>query len=964
LALLLSFAAALLYAPSAWAAPMTFEVDNGADATGQSCTALGVGDCSLRSAIEHSNSNSGTDTITFEPGEFNGSLTSTISTTNDIVISDPVDITGGNCGTTAAPKPCVRLDRGGGSIGLNVNSAGVSINGIAFTQAQSAIQDNGFSGLSLTGSWFGVEIDGTTLAANDSGVTFNNASGGTIGGSTALTRNVFADNNNEAINIAGSGGGQVIKGNYLGTLPDGSAVADPGAVGILMQGSNSGATIGGDATTPEACDGECNLIDNFAQDGIRNTFAGASPSGFTISGNFIGLGLDGTSNRGNGTSVDGGSGIDLDQSSDNVTIGGTATKRNYIAGNSDRGITAVSSTNLHVINNYIGLTADGSVALPNSAVLPSFTGTGIRSVGGSGGTYADNRLGGNGMTVDASNTVTGNVIGIGAGGEDVGVTGEPGLNLIGDSNTVGGQDPGDGNTIGNMKTATPNGALVLSGSSTNTIQGNFIGTTSTGVAEPNAATGILVGGTNQLLAGNTIGGPSPDGENVISNNGTDAIAQPVPNGPTQFQENVGKNNGTTANDLFIDLGPDGPGNSTGGSPPNDGIQAPTISNATSTLASGTGDEGDSIFVYATYTGRGDIRKALGSTVVTGGAWSAVLPSLPAGACVTANQSDTSNNYSEMANPVAVGGGACVTQPGSSIDSGPNNATTNDNTPTFGFSSSETGVTFECKVDASSFSACPDGDTFTPSSPLADGSHTFQERAVQNGGNPALSPELGAANSRTFTVDTTGPVVTFTSGPANGSRIGTASPMFGFSANEQPSTFECKVDAGSFSACSSPFTASSLAEGAHTVQVRGTDGVGNVGASVSRTFTVDTTGPTVTFNAGPANGSTIDTGSATFGFSANEPSTFACRVDAGSFSACHSPFTASSLAAGAHTVQVRGTDSVGNVGASVTRSFTVQLPVPTTGQRAKALKKCKKQHKKKKSAKAFKKCKRKANKLPV
>jgi len=329
---------------------------------------------------------------------------------------------------------------------------------------------------------------------------------------------------------------------------------------------------------------------------------------------------------------------------------------------------------------------------------------------------------------------------------------------------------------------------------------------------------------------------------VISNSGTDAIAQAVPNGPTQFQQNVGENNGTTANDLFIDLGTNGPGNSTGGSPPNNGIQAPTVTTASTTAGttsvSGTGDEGDAIFIYATYTGRGDIRKALGSTSVSSGTWNVALASpLPDGACVTANQSDSSNNYSEMAIPMAVGGGSCVTQPGSSIDSGPaNGSTTNDNTPIFGFSSPETDVTFECKVDAGSFSACPDGDTFTPSSPLADGSHTFQERAVQNGGNPALSPELGGANSRTFTVDTTGPVITFTSGPANGSTIDTASAAFGFSANE-PSTVVCKLDSGSFSACNSPFTASSLAESTHTVRVRGTDSLGNVGAAAIRSFTV-------------------------------------------------------------------------------------------------------------------------------
>jgi hypothetical protein len=228
--------------------------------------------------------------------------------------------------------------------------------------------------------------------------------------------------------------------------------------------------------------------------------------------------------------------------------------------------------------------------------------------------------------------------------------------------------------------------------------------------------------------------------------------------------------------------------------------------------------------------------------------------------------------------VPIGGGSCVPPPPSTIDTGPSNAgTIADNTPTFAFSSTETGATFECKLDAGSFAACT--NPFTPSSPLSDGSHQFQERAVQNGGNPALSPELGAVNTRTFTVDTTGPVITFTSGPGEGG--------------------------------------------------------------------------------------TIDTSSASIGFSGNEPGTFACKLDGGSFGACSSPFAASSLSEGAHSVQLRGTDTVGNVGAVAIRNFSVQFPVVTppagpTGQRAAALKKCKK----KKSATARKKCKNNANKLPV
>jgi len=183
-----------------------------------------------------------------------------------------------------------------------------------------------------------------------------------------------------------------------------------------------------------------------------------------------------------------------------------------------------------------------------------------------------------------------------------------------------------------------------------------------------------------------------------------------------------------------------------------------------------------------------------------------------------------------------------------------------------------------------------------------------------------------------------------------------------------------VDGDAFSSCSGGFTPSTdLSDGLHAFTVRGSQAPSNpglgpdVGAPVIRTFTVDTTGPVISFTSGPAEGATIDTSSTPVGFSANESATFQCKLDGGSFAACTSPFLASSLADGTHTVQIQGTDTVGNVGTMATRTFDVKVPVTPppaatgpTGQRAAALKKCKK----KKSAKARKKCKQKAKKLPV
>jgi hypothetical protein len=880
----LGIAAALLFASSASAA--TYTVDNTTDTDSQACTAA-ASDCSLRSAITLSNSTPAVDDIIdFDLTIFNGvAANATISEgSSDINLTDNVTITGGDCDPSAGAKPCVGLDKSGGTAALFDYTPGVSISGIAITGAGgSGLQvQSGASSLTLKGSWFGVGLDGTTLDANVNGVTLVNASNAVIGGSTTADRNVFSSNSGAAIAIAGNADGQTIRGNYLGALPSGSPSSSPGGTGIDIIGPSSGHTIGGDATTAGQCDGQCNLIVGYSGDGIHTLDAGGVPSSITISGNFIGLGLNGTSNQGNGTGVNKGSGIDLEGAS-NVTIGGAAnTKRNYVAGNTDGGVKAVLVNTLNLTNNYIGLNAAGTSSIANTYASPSGS-SGLTDLAGTGGTIQDNRFGGNGAFITGTMTFQGNVIGVGPSGQDLGISNfESALTINGNDNLIGnttGTDPADANTIGNVKGNGEDGPepaiFMTTGASTNTIQGNYIGTTSTGTPEPNVGIGILMGGSNGL-SNNIIGGTTSASENVISNSGNDAIVFGQGGSGNQFLRNVGKNNGSGPNDIFVDMTIDGPGNSNNGFS-NNGIQAPAGLSATSTLLSGTGDNGDTVRVYKTYSSKNDIRAFIGTTIVSGGTWSVSVPSLPAGQCVTANQTDLSGNSSEMATAVAVGGGSCVLHPTSTIDSGPAEGTaTADTTPTFDFSSVESGVTFECKVDGGSFSTCT--SPFTPSSALSDDTHTFTVRGLQAPSNPGLGPDVGTLVTRTFTVDTTGPVISFTSGPAEGA--------------------------------------------------------------------------------------TIDTSSASIGFSANEPATFECKLDGGSFAACSSPFSASSLADGTHMVQVRGTDTLDNAGAIVTRTFNVKLPVAAppgpTGQRAAALKKCKK----KKSAKARKKCKAKANKLPV
>jgi Bacterial Ig-like domain/PKD domain len=90
-------------------------------------------------------------------------------------------------------------------------------------------------------------------------------------------------------------------------------------------------------------------------------------------------------------------------------------------------------------------------------------------------------------------------------------------------------------------------------------------------------------------------------------------------------------------------------------------------------------------------------------------------------------------------------------------------------------------------------------------------------------------------------DTTAPQTSITSGPSDTTAATSAS--FAFTSTEPASTFECKLDAAAYAACTSPKDYSALSAGSHTFSVRAADAAGNTDATpAARTWTIEAAPP--------------------------------------------------------------------------------------------------------------------------
>jgi parallel beta-helix repeat protein len=291
-----------------------------------------------------------------------------------------------------------------------------------------------------------------------------------------------------------------VVGNYIGTDATG-LVAAANAFGVDVAGVSPATTVDG-VTIGSSAPGDRNVIaGNGTQ--VKCVFARS----VSIAGNYIGLGVDGS------TPLGGLSGVSM--GSADGTIGGTiAADRNVIGGTSI-GIELDAGGIRNIRGNYIGTDATGLNARPNSTgiLMDHVSDVGFVSRNVISGNTSDAiRI----FDTTTNATITANFIGTDPTGTIAVPNGGDGIDISQTSTgiTIGLQ------TLGNVISGNGGFGVRLSGAASNaTLSGNKIGTNAAGTAAiPNALGGILVLGSSSAIVGSS----SVSG-NVISGNGGDGI---------------------------------------------------------------------------------------------------------------------------------------------------------------------------------------------------------------------------------------------------------------------------------------------------------------------------------------------------------------------------------------------------------------------------------------------------------
>jgi len=191
------------------------------------------------------------------------------------------------------------------------------------------------------------------------------------------------------------------------------------------------------------------------------------------------------------------------------------------------------------------------------------------------------------------------------------------------------------------------------------------------------------------------------------------------------------------------------------------------------------------------------------------------------------------------------------------------------------------------------------------SDMAEGENSIQVTgtdSVENTSNPILA---------TIVLDTQAPDTIVMSGPPVLINLNAAGFVFG--STEIGSTFECKVDQGTFAACGSTTNILNVLDGSHILHVRAIDSAGNIDQTPAvYSWTVDTIPPIAAIAGTPQ--SPTRTIEALLTISGIDVVSYKYKLDNGSYSGetvVAAPINITNLTNGTHMVSVIGKDSANN-----------------------------------------------------
>ena len=580
----------------------------------------------------------------------------------------------------------------------------------------------------VVGNLIGTDLNGTAAVPNhQNGVLINNEADNTIGGTTAGVGNVISGNTGDGVQITGfAATGNVVQGNLIGTDVNGSVAVANGGNGVEVLAGAAQNLIGGSVVSLQRVlpseetivkvitptlgglgSLAGNLISGNKGSGIH--IGSTATSSNLVEGNLIGTDVTGTVVLGN--LMDG---IFVDTGATRNTIGGTVTAAlNLISGNGTViGGTLVAAgtgfgiridgaaTAQNVVEgNFIGTDVNGSTSLTNDAAGVGITDAAFSNTIGGSVAGAGNVIGGRtplGIAEVDIDSGSGNVV----QGNSIGVDRSGTINLNSDTadvlltngaqnNLIGGTVAGEGNTIAGAGSD----GLHITGTGTtgNLVQGNLIGTTTSG-GVTNFLAGVFI---ENGAADNTIGGTVAGAGNVIAHNSQVVVGSAggviVGNSATDsgttgnaiLGNSIFDNSGTQGEDLGIDLGNDRvTPNGSGPTGPNDFQDFPVITSAVSDGAGGvTIDFSLTVAAGVNYrveffvndaaspSGFGEGQSFLGATTVFSFRERHVPPAgvnfpagsgVNAGQIITATATDSLGNTSEFS---AAGSAATVLIPG-------------------------------------------------------------------------------------------------------------------------------------------------------------------------------------------------------------------------------------------------------------------------------------------------------------